>query len=387
MATAQSTKYRGKIIRARATAWQVDFGTRQGQRLQRSFKTKADAKLAIDEQADQKNLEHIDQKNRRVAVFDLPDKQRIDVISALEKLDGSATLTEAVEFYLGHTSPPGGARTVNSVLTEYIEAKKRANRRQRTIQDIQTRLGRFAKDHGETSLHELTTSDLEKWLNKHDYQQISRLNYRTALTGFFNFAVKRGYAQANPAQGIERPTLDEKIPEILTVEECRELLASAEEHRPKMAPYFAICLFAGLRPAEAAGVDWKHINLSARTITVRPEVAKKRRQRIIDISDNLLAWLTRYRQTSGRLYYMRKEFEKVRSKAEGVTWANDIMRHSYGSYHLAQHQDAARTALQMGHMSTDILFNHYRELVTKKETEEYWTTAPSAKSQSLRLAV
>ena len=68
-----------------------------------------------------------------------------------------------------------------------------------------------------------------------------------------------------------------------------------------------------------------------------------------------------------------------------MTWANDIMRHSYGSYHLAKHQDAAMTALQMGHIRTDILFNHYRELVSREDADAYWKIRPSGKRGVLRL--
>ena len=117
----------------------------------------------------------------------------------------------------------------------------------------------------------------------------------------------------------------------------------------------------------------------------RSWVAKKCRQRLVDISENLLAWLTPYRRDSGRLHYSRNGFEKVRRKAEDVTWANDIMRHSYGSYHLAKHQDAARTALQMGHIRTDILFNHYRELVNRQDADAYWGIKPSRKQGALKL--
>ena len=384
MEKARVTKYRGKAIRPRGESWQVDFGTREGRRIQRSLGTKADAKIAIDQYVDQQALERIDLKNKRVALFDLTDTQRMDVISAYEKLNGIGSLTQAVDFYLLHTSPPGGSRTVREVLAEYLESKTRANRRKNTILDVKTRVGRFSQDQGDSHIHELTTSDLENWLNKYDYRQISRLNYRTALVGFFNFAMKRGYTQSNPAEGIERPIVDEKTPEILTVKECRELLAAAEEFETRMISYFAICLFAGLRPTEGMGLDWRHINFDTKTITVRPEVAKRRRQRHVDISENLIAWLTPHIRDSGRVHYSRKGFEKVRQKAN-VPWANDILRHSYGSYHLAKHQDAAMTSLQMGHIRTDILFNHYRELVSREDADAYWGIKPSGKHSVLRL--
>ena len=47
------------------------------------------------------------------------------------------------------------------------------------------------------------------------------------------------------------------------------------------------------------------------------------------------------------------------------------MRHSFASYHLALHESADKTALEMGHRDTRMLFRHYREIVTKGEAVEY----------------
>jgi len=52
------------------------------------------------------------------------------------------------------------------------------------------------------------------------------------------------------------------------------------------------------------------------------------------------------------------------------------MRHSAASYQLARSQDAARTALNLGH-SPDILFRHYREVVRPEEAERFFAIAPS----------
>jgi integrase len=63
-------------------------------------------------------------------------------------------------------------------------------------------------------------------------------------------------------------------------------------------------------------------------------------------------------------------------KKTGLEWKPDIMRHSYASYHLAFHQSADKTALEMGHRDTPMLFRHYRELVTKEEAQAYWKIEP-----------
>lgn len=81
---------------------------------------------------------------------------------------------------------------------------------------------------------------------------------------FWNFAVKRGYCRENPAAKIEGVTTDEKVPEILTVRQAKALMKRALANEPLTVPYFAVALFAGLRPAEIESLRWQDIDLRKR---------------------------------------------------------------------------------------------------------------------------
>ena len=52
------------------------------------------------------------------------------------------------------------------------------------------------------------------------------------------------------------------------------------------------------------------------------------------------------------------------------------MRHSFASNHLTHYGDQNRTALELGHRDTDLLYKHYRALVTKEDAEKYWDIKP-----------
>ena len=162
--TKKSQTYRGVTLRLRGTSWQVDFGTANGARKQRSYGSKQDAKRAIDDHVELHRLAQIKDRNHRVAVHDLTDKQRIDVMSALDELDGRGTLVDAVRFYVEHSSPVAGQRTVTEVFEEYLEGKRKANRRKQTLVDVKMRIGRLATDLGDRPVHQITTHDLERWL-------------------------------------------------------------------------------------------------------------------------------------------------------------------------------------------------------------------------------
>ena len=72
----------------------------------------------------------------------------------------------------------------------------------------------------------------------------------------------------------------------------------------------------------------------------------------------------------------RKRFDKVRLMAGIDEWPPDCMRHSFASYHLAAHGSADMTAAQMGHRSTEMIFQHYRELVTPKQAAAWFAITP-----------
>jgi len=116
---------------------------------------------------------------------------------------------------------------------------------------------------------------------------------------------------------------------------------------------------------------------------VQPEVAKKRRARLVDISDNLAAWLIKYCKTDGDVCLKetsyRRQAKLIRTRA-GIDFPSNGARHSFATYHLAMHEDAAKTSLQLGHTDVSVLFDHYRGLANKPEAEKYWQIYPKSES-------
>ena len=58
-----------------------------------------------------------------------------------------------------------------------------------------------------------------------------------------------------------------------------------------------------------------------------------------------------------------------------MRWPKNGLRHSYASYRLAQCQDAAKVALEMGN-SPSMIFRHYRELVMPQDASAWWNICP-----------
>ena len=383
----KSTVYRGIKMRRRRRSWQVDYGTRKGKRTQRSFKNRMLAKMDIDAHRARERIDQADLQDNAISLYHLTQPERMDVLEARATLKGIASLQDAAAFYMLHHAAPQGSCTVNEMFDQYKQAKLKTNCREWHLRTIQHRIGRFARDFGSMQLGDITAEHIERWLN--DYASRSgeplgpqtRNNYLAYLNAFFNFAAKKGHAVTNPVAKIDRARLDRREIAILLPDQVRRLLHAATKYAPELVPYFAIGLFAGVRPTELSRLRWEEINFDLKYIHITGEVAKVRNERYVDIEDVLMAWLKTYHRESGPIlpvnsYSFNKLFNRVRKDADlKDTWSPDSMRHSYGSYHVAKYEAKNKTALMMGH-SVRMLDRHYRRPLHRSDTTEFWSIMP-----------
>ena len=384
----KSTRYRGFRVRRRGKSWQVDYGMRGAKRVPRSFKTKELAREDIDEHLAHEAPEKEDSRNNAVSLYHLTQHERIDVLEALEILDGVASLREAASFYLSHHHP--GAETtltVQDLFEEYRKAKSRANCREWHLRTIDYRIGKFSAAFGTKAICAIGAGDIERWLDGYKSNRgkllspVSRNNFLTYLNSFFNYAVKKGYASSNPVERIDRAHFDRSEIAILTPEQVRSLLNAAQAQTPELVAYLAIAVFAGVRPTELQRLTWEDVNLDLRYIHIGGAAAKGHSERYVDIEDVLAEWLKQYGGESGQVcpgdtYVFTKLFNKAREEA-GLkeAWKPDVLRHTYASYHVAKYQRKDKTALMMGH-SVKMLDRHYRKPLHRSHVKEFWSILP-----------
>lgn len=391
--------YAGSIIRQRGDRYQVESnhgGVRQ--------RHTEDSLKAAKAYARQKSIEI---KNEGVTAFSLSHIQKVDAAQAFNLLPPGATLKlivrdylqaqdkltgvplqNAVDYFVRHNNPQGGIKTVSELLTGYIAVKEKGNRRQRTITDVRTRIGKFAKEWGAQPVHAITSKDIEAWMDRGQFKGQNRINYLRVLHGFFNYARKQKLIEHNPADrdAIERPACDERLPEIYTYSQVQSMLSAADK---AFVPYMAIGFFAGVRPSELEGLDWGDVDFESNLITVRPAVAKMRRQRFIEMSANLTAWLLPYRRKSGRIVPAEKSIIRYRRQLvikTKIPWIPDGMRHTFASNYLAHANDINKTMMQLGHTGRpDMLFRHYRNLVKPADAAKYWEIRPAQADNLVQL--
>ncbi len=313
----------------------------------------------------------------------------VEAQSLMASANYSETFVDLVLFWAKHHPRGGLMPNVRTALNDYLEHKK--NRRKGTLKQIRFEVGRFA-DFLETQTKAPTLSDvanatIEKYL-KTKFPDSVRQQKATGgiLRTFFKYCCTKYKLPENPAEGIllQIDARDETEVEAYTVDEVSSIMAAAMNHKVYacVTPSFAVGLFAGLRPTEAIGLDWKDVCFKTKRIRVSPETAKRRRSRLVDISENLIEWLKPHAQDSGKIISSimtyRRAKEAIFKDAE-VKSINDGFRHSFGTYHLALHEDANKTANQMGHRgNTDLVFSHYRKLVPKEDGKAFFEITPSS---------
>jgi len=200
----------------------------------------------------------------------------------------------------------------------------------------------------------------------------------------FNFAVKMRWIEENPANQLEAtrtPKHDEVT--VLRVEEAQNLLDTCMKLDAELLPYNLFGLFAGIRPQdELTQMRWEHVRLDEAHILLPASITKTGKRRVVDIEPNLSVWLDalpNWGIERGEMIApknLRKRLRKVRAEAGLVPWKQDVMRHSYASYHLAKNENIERLLQNLGHRSPDMLWEHYHKAVLKKDAERYWGIFP-----------
>ncbi|MGO9610924.1 MAG: tyrosine-type recombinase/integrase, partial [Verrucomicrobiia bacterium] len=263
--------------------WQVRYQV-NGKRVSEVFKTKAEAETASAQV-------RLRVENEGAAAFSLPADIRAEASKAVETLKPySATITEAVTYYVEHVLAYRNAPPVSELIKRMIAEAESAGRRGNTITDLRSRLERFARTFGNRQLAGISLAELKQWLDDPSLSARSRINYATKVSQLYNYAIVNEWAEVNQAERVKRPSTEDKPPGILTVEQSARLLEHADKF--DLLPYVAIGLFAGLRSAELQRLDWSAVKLSERCIIVGAEVAKKRSRRVVEINETLAAWLT-----------------------------------------------------------------------------------------------
>ena len=143
-----------------------------------------------------------------------------------------------------------------------------------TIKDIQlSTIKKIKLDDIHAFLSYLTTTYHSK--------AATRARKASSIRVFFNYlCAKANLIEVNPAQNLETPKLDRRLPKFLSLEDSKKLLnvTANEDNRNSKRDYAIITLFlnCGMRLAELVGININDIDFSENRMTVIGKGNKER---------------------------------------------------------------------------------------------------------------
>ena len=372
------SKY-GIITSVRAVAAKVS-----GVQIRTTFNVKRHGSL---EKAENAARKWIKEKRRQVdrnraTILAVPDYLLSEVVECLELLEPYNTrIIDVVREYVYRPEPEPQTLPwrFSEAATSFISSRRVAGRRKEYLRALEDFFNLTAKTFGDQLLDEVTTEQLEQWLSErgrkgNPISPITFRNYRRDLRMLWRFARERNRVAHDPVTPIAIPTITKEPVKILTPEQINNLLTAAGD---TIQSYIAVLAFAGIRPFEILQLRPDSVDDQYRFLTIEGLHAKSRKRRLVTIPSNLAAWL---RKNNGlgqvRNYWRLRGMLCSAAQTANVSLTQDILRHSFASHHLALHQNAALTAHELGHHNQQMLFEHYREVVSSDQANAYFAIIP-----------
>lgn len=333
----------------------------------RYFKTEREAKVFANDKI-------VELLNEGVRHGPITERERRAIYVARE---ADVDVNNAIEFFITHRLIRQRSVTVGRAGEELVERREAEGKSKSHVKDLRMRFRAFATAHEGRLAADITTADVDAWLASFIGAPQTRLNIRRVIHNLFSYAVARGYASTNPVTASIRPKVPPPPVGILTPAQARALLNACP---PSIIPFATIGLFAGLRTAEIERLVWGDVDLNRGFIHVAASKSKTAQRRLVTITPNLRSWLVgknvlnEKNVLSGPVCPQgyRKIFQAAHKAAGIDPWPKNALRHSFASYHLAAHNNAASTAIELGHMDARVLFAHYREMVSPESAKEFW---------------
>jgi integrase len=377
--------------RNKITSWRVD-GRLHGLRIRKNFKTREEAgaeKAALDLKALQAAV------GMRSASTFLTDVQLRTAEDAYRRLEGRASpLLVYLDYALANYREHDQQKPLAEAMVEYYATKKAAFERTllscRQLRSIENELAALKAYFPKAQVSEFTAAKLVPFLERGHPSLKTYNNRRGLISTFFKFAYQKDWTPLNPVEKTPHHRINHRRGSAvtLTAERSAELMAYVENYEGgEMVPYFALCLFAGIRPCIRFGEIMKlqpeSIRLDTGTIHIEPEVSKVRMKRNVTIQPNLGAWLRAYPLEKFPLIPANGT-NMHRRICKKFALTHDVMRHTFISMFVAKYRSMGEAALQAGN-SESIIRKHYLDLKNKDEAEQFFGILPHGGSNIIAM--
>ncbi|MBK1880492.1 tyrosine-type recombinase/integrase [Pelagicoccus mobilis] len=374
--------------------WRVS-GTINGKRYRRNFQ---DKKEATEEKQRLETKRLAAQVQEKLVVTSLSREQCEEAKLAFKRLEGrKKPLSFYLDYALERYREAEFEINVETAIERYIRHKEIEQSRNMIaaiqLRRIKAQMKKLKLAHGKRLIGEIDAPMVReildaKWGKKGD-QLVSPKTYnnkRGYISTFFKYCVLQDWIVFNPVDKIATYTVKAKrgSADTITAAQAAKLMKELETYSERgerpgfLVPYFALCLFAGIRPdpriGEISRLKAEHIRLDTGVILIEPEVSKIDEKRSIKIQPNLRLWLEKYPIDEYGLIHRHMEIHRAAIK-EKHNLPHNVLRHTFISMTVAAFKSVGDAALQAGN-SERIIRKHYLDLKTEAEADAFWRITP-----------
>jgi integrase len=358
-------------------------GWLDGERVRKNFSTRAEAKAEL------RSLEIRlvqGESGIRTAITRLTDEQIQEAEAAFLRVrDRPQSLLVYLDYALTNYRAPEREQSLDAAIAEYVAAKQREHERgiisAVQVASIKKELTLLLGHFPGSTVAPLTPEKLTVFCERGQPSLKTYNNRRGILSTFFKFAFQKDWIVRNPVERMPYHRIAHRrgSARTLSATQARDVMAFVENSESgQLVPFFALCLFAGIRPCVRNGEILKlkptDINLETGVIHVEPEVSKVRMKRNVTIQPNLAAWLRAY--PLERFPIVPPNLQHTRTVvAKKFDLSQDVMRHTFVSMFVAKFRSMGEAALQAGN-SESIIHKHYLDLKSKEEAEQFFGILP-----------
>jgi len=304
----------------------------------------------------------------------------------LRKVGGKSHMLSAIELYLRTHALSGPRKTVEDICDE-LEQEMVLRRKSEDISHDHLKNTKYEnvvikRWFGSMTLSQITSELVKTKLLESDYGAVTKKKLIDAIKTRVNFARRKRYVPRefeSPLDDVPLPKQKTRKPAIFTPEELTRLFIVL---RPHQLLYVATMAFGGSRRAEFQRMNAGHFVGEENIACIDADIAKTSARRTLDIPDNLRAWMEVAETPEEGPLVSKKAVVKVSAEkahlaAVGLTWKQNVLRHSFISYHWAKHRTPHLTAALAGN-SVDIIKATYKSLVTPSAADAWFDISPAS---------
>lgn len=369
--------------------WRLS-GTLNGKRIRKNYPSRAEATAA------RQNLEikYLEEESEGQTVWTtLTHDQNRDAIAAINRLKhakSTKTLSFAVDYLLQHYKEAAESMTVEAAVTEYTDEKSKEFERglisRRQERAIRIEMDKFKGFFNERVVGEIQADEIREYLDaplgrSKAVPSLKTFNNRRGyLSTFFKYCLSKKYVAEDVI--LEVPKFKVKnargTADTLSAQEAAEFMAWLETYKGPhnkdgtfwgkpgcMVPYYALTLFAGIRPdwkdGEIKKLQAKDFRFDTGVIIIEPEASKVNEKRTIKMQPNLVKWLEKYPIDEYPIIPTRRFRDLWVDVRAQRKLTHGVMRHTFISMTVGAFRSVGDASLQAGN-SEAVIRKHYLDL-------------------------